>query len=123
MKAYTKIGLKNSFVGLFNSALAATVVVFAIRCYAGPVPPVLYPCAAAFAVFVVMNRALWQGVKQSYDAGEVGRRMTQLNAAHLEGRGDVRQSAWFAQESTFSNGPKGHSHKKTLPVLAPEGSV
>ncbi len=125
MKAHIKIGLKNSVIGLLSSALAATTVVLAIKHYAGPVPPMLLPCAAALAVYVAMNRALWRGVKRAYDAGEVGRRMDQLEIEHMNGRVNAAPSKWFARESESVGGTNCHPtvNKKALPAMAPEGLV
>lgn len=114
-------------IGLLLSVAAVAVVLFAIRTYAGPVPPMVFPCAAAFAVFVVMNRRLWQTSKESYEAGEVGRRVNKSNMADPVGATNCSRSHWFA------NGPDNTSAKKTLPTeerkkkalqaVGPEGLV
>lgn len=124
MKAQTRIGLKHSIWGLFLSALAAFIVVFAIRNYAGPVPPLLVPGAVAFAVYVVMNRRLWQSTKESYDAGEVGRRVNQTTANKNANPDDTHRSTWFANNESDPSAAANHvsmRKKKALQTARPEG--
>jgi hypothetical protein len=126
MKSQTRIGLKHSMAGLLFSALAAVTVVFALKTYAGPIPPLLIPCASAFAVFVVMNRRLWQSTKESYDAGEVGRRMSQ---SHASGQPDIQntnRSHWFenpTKEQAASDNHVSQRKKKALQAAGPEGLI
>lgn len=126
MRSQTKISLKHSMAGLFFSAIAAATVIFAMKTYAGPVPPIVLPCAVAMAVFLVMNRRLWRSVKESYDAGEVCRRVNQPGVGRTAGRQVDERSTWFAKdegETTAAPVEAPQKNKKTLQAVGPEGLV
>ncbi|MBX3396962.1 MAG: hypothetical protein KF841_16530 [Phycisphaerae bacterium] len=110
--------------GLLFSAVAAATVIFAMKTYAGPVPPIVLPSAVAMAVFLVMNRRLWRSVKESYDAGEVCRRVNQPGAGETTDRRGDERSTWFAKDEGEA-APVGSSpkNKKTLQAVGPEGLV
>lgn len=106
------ICLKRIVIGFVVSCLAVSVTVWAMMTYVPQSSPIFFAMGAAFATFYCMTFTMRAAIRESYHAGEVGRRLPVRRPSRTDTPKRIPARTLFsaADEST----PLEAAHQETV---------
>ncbi len=112
------ICLKRIVIGFVVSCLAVSVTVWAMMTYVPQSSPIFFAIGAAFATFYCMTFTMRAAIRESYHAGEVGRRLPVRRSSRTDGSSKTNTPKRIPARTLFSAAddsmPPEAEHRETV---------